>query len=118
MALPGTALANTAHLMAAVTGLAYTPEEVLRVGERVSNLAKAFNLREGFTRKDDTLPERLMKEALRAGESKGQRISQADLDLMLDEYYTERGWDPQSGIPTRAKLESLALGYVADQLNL
>ncbi|MGB5985233.1 MAG: aldehyde ferredoxin oxidoreductase family protein [Desulfobacterales bacterium] len=118
MALPGTALANTADLMAAVTGLAYTPEEVLRVGERVSNLAKAFNLREGFTRQDDTLPERLMKEALRAGESKGQRISQTDLDLMLDEYYTERGWDPQSGIPTRAKLESLALGYVADQLNL
>ena len=83
--------------MEAVTGLSFTPEEVLKVGERVNNLAKAFNVREGFTRADDTLPERLMTEPLKAGASKGQVISREDLDKMLDEYYSLRGWDVKTG---------------------
>ena len=117
-ALPGTATQNTATLMEAVTGLPFTPEEVEKVGERVNNLAKAFNVREGFTRADDTFPERLMTEPLKAGASKGQLISKEDLNLMLDEYYTVRGWDLQKGTPTRAKLIELGLGYVADELGV
>jgi aldehyde:ferredoxin oxidoreductase len=66
MAVPGIATQNTANLMEAVTGLKYTPDEVQRVGERMNNLARAFNVREGFTRADDTLPERLMTEPLKA----------------------------------------------------
>jgi aldehyde:ferredoxin oxidoreductase len=118
MAVPATACQNTAALMEAVTGLSFTPEEVLKVGERVNNLAKAFNVREGFTRADDSLPERLMTEPLKAGTSKGQLISRAELDTMLDEYYATRGWDVKTGIPTRAKLAELRLEYVADALNL
>ncbi len=117
-ALPGTATQNTATLMEAVTGLPFTPEEVEKVGERVNNLAKAFNVREGFTRADDTFPERLMTEPLKAGASKGQLISKEDLNLMLDEYYTVRGWDLKKGTPTRAKLIELGLGYVADELGV
>jgi aldehyde:ferredoxin oxidoreductase len=117
-ALPGTATQNTATLMEAVTGLTFTPEEVGKVGERLNNLAKAFNVREGFTRADDTFPERLMTEPLKAGASKGQLISKEDLKLMLDEYYTVRGWDLKKGTPTRAKLIELGLGYVADQLGV
>ena len=117
-ALPGTATQNTATLMEAVTGLTFTPEEVEKVGERVNNLAKAFNVREGFTRADDTFPERLMTEPLKAGASKGQLISKEDLNLMLDEYYTVRGWDLKKGTPTRAKLVELGLGYVADELGV
>ena len=113
-----TACQNTATLMEAVTGLSFTPEEVLKVGERVNNLAKAFNVREGFTRADDTLPERLMTEPLKAGASKGQMISREDLDKMLDEYYSLRGWDVKTGTPTRAKLTDLGLAYVADELGL
>jgi len=104
--------------MEAVTGLSFTPEDVLEVGERVNNLAKAFNMREGFTRADDTLPERLMTEPLKAGASKGQVISKEDLDTMLDEYYSLRGWDVKTGTPTRAKLTDLRLAYVADALKL
>jgi aldehyde:ferredoxin oxidoreductase len=118
MAVPATACQNTAALMEGVTGLVLTPDEVMQVGERVNNLAKAFNVREGFTRADDTLPERLMTEPLEAGASKGHMISQEDLDTMLDEYYSLRGWDVKTGIPTRAKLTGLGLEYVADALGL
>ena len=69
-ALPATACQNTADLMEAVTGLVFTPEEVQKVGERLNNLAKAFNVREGFTRADDTFPERLMTEPLKAAPPK------------------------------------------------
>ena len=117
-ALPATSTQNTAALMEAVTGLIFTPDEVQKVGERVNNLAKAFNIREGFTRADDTFPERLMTEPLKDGASKGQLISKDDLKTMLDEYYTDRGWNPETGVPTRAKLTDLGLGYVADLLGL
>ena len=117
-AMAPTATENTAALMEAVTGLTYTPEEVARVGERMNNLAKAFNIGEGFTRADDTFPERLMTEPLKSGASKGQLISEKDLKLMLDEYYTVRGWDVDTGIPSRKKLVELGLDYVADQLGI
>jgi aldehyde:ferredoxin oxidoreductase len=118
MAVAHFATENTAALMEAVTGLTYTPEEIEKVGERINNLARAFNVREGFSRADDALPERLMTEPLQVGTSKGQFISKNDLNQMLDEYYTVRGWDLNSGIPTREKLEELGLEYVADQLGL
>jgi aldehyde:ferredoxin oxidoreductase len=104
--------------MEAVTGLTLTPEEVTQVGERINNLARAFNVREGFTRADDTFPDRLMTEPLQSGASKGQLISKEDLNAMLDEYYTLRGWDLNTGIPTRKKLIELSLDYVADQLGV
>ncbi len=118
MAVPDTACQNTSALMEAVTGLDLTPQEVLRVGERINNLARAFNVREGFTRADDTLPERLLTEPLKAGGSKGHLVSREELDKMLDEYYSLRGWDVSSGVPTRAKLAELGLGYVADALGV
>jgi len=102
--------------MEAVTGIIYTPDEILTVGERINNLAAAFNSREGFTRADDTLPDRLMTEPIKAGESKGQVISKEELTQMLDEYYAARGWDVKTGAPTREKLSELGLDYVADQL--
>ena len=108
---------NTADLMEATTGLKYTPEEVHRVGERINNLARVFNTRAGLTRADDDLPERLKTEPIPEGPSKGQMISQVDLDFMLDEYYDARGWT-RDGIPTRAKLEELHMGYAADDLGI
>jgi aldehyde:ferredoxin oxidoreductase len=116
MAVPAIAAQNTADLMEAVTGLQYTPDEIRKVGERMNNLARAFNVREGFTRADDRLPERLMTEPLEAGASKGQVISKDDLNQMLDEYYTDRGWDLNTGAPTKEKLVELGLEYVADAM--
>jgi aldehyde:ferredoxin oxidoreductase len=109
---------NTSDLMEAVTGLHLKPEEVAQVGERINNLARAFNVREGFGRAEDTFPERLMTEPLRSGASKGQFISKDDLKRMLDEYYSVRGWDLNTGIPTREKLLELNLEDAADQLGV
>ena len=115
-AVVGIAAQNTASLMEAATGLTYTPDDILQVGERINNLARAFNTREGLTRADDTLPERLLTEPLKAGASKGHFISKEELTRMLDDYYAARGWNVETGAPTREKLSELGLDYVADQL--
>jgi aldehyde:ferredoxin oxidoreductase len=108
MGVTGIACQNTADLLTAATGMEFSPEDVQQVGERVNNIAKLFNIREGFTRKQDSLPYRLIHEPLKGGASKGQKISQPDLDTMLDEYYSARGWD-KNGNPTPAKLQELGL---------
>jgi aldehyde:ferredoxin oxidoreductase len=82
-----------------------TTEDILRIGERIYNLTRLFSMREGISRKDDTLPERLIKEPLNEGPTKGVVV---DLDTMLDEYYLIRHWDNR-GIPTKEKLAQLGL---------
>jgi aldehyde:ferredoxin oxidoreductase len=91
--------------LSAVTGVQYATGELIRVGERVWNLERLYNLREGFTRKDDTLPARLLNEPVKDGPSKGW-VSK--LEPMLQEYYRVRGWD-ENGVPKRAKLKELGL---------
>ncbi|NOQ86871.1 MAG: aldehyde:ferredoxin oxidoreductase, partial [Deltaproteobacteria bacterium] len=89
-------------------------KEYLKVGERTVSVQRAFNAREGFDRKDDTLPKRILKEPIKGGKYDGQRIE--NLDAMLDEYYQESGFDKKTGWPTRAKLEELSLKDVADEI--
>jgi aldehyde:ferredoxin oxidoreductase len=108
MAVPDIACQNTADLVNAATGMRLTAAEVQQIGERVNNVARLFNGREGFSRKDDTFPKRIMTEAIKAGDSAGQLISQKDLDEMLDEYYSLRGWD-KDGNPAAAKLKELGI---------
>ena len=67
-----------------------------------------FNAREGFGRKDDAFPKRLKEESVPEGPSAGSVFEE---DQMLDEYYTERGWDVATGVPTKEKLEELDLGF-------
>jgi aldehyde:ferredoxin oxidoreductase len=87
---------------------------VRRVGERINNIERAFNAREGIGRQDDTLPSRFRTETLPEGPSKGTMFEQ---EPMLDEYYAERGWNRKTGIPTRETLEKLGLTYVATELD-
>jgi aldehyde:ferredoxin oxidoreductase len=102
-------------ILNAATGWNMTMEEYMQVGERAINLTRAFNAREGLTRKDDQLPKRLM-EPLPDGLYAGKPFTQEMLDSMLDSYYEFRGWDKKSGLPKRATLETLGLGFVADEL--
>jgi len=88
------------------TGITVTPEEIRTAGERITNIERMFGVREGITRKDDTLPSRFMKTPLSEGESAGTVIN---LDLMIDEYYQARGWDPTTGHPTKETLKRLEL---------
>lgn len=99
----------------AAQGYDVTPEEVVRVGERLTNVARVWNLRAGFTRASDTLPDRLMTEPLKTGASKGHIISPADRDRMLDEYYSLRGWDAR-GVPTPERLAALGLAALTADL--
>ncbi len=80
-------------------------KKLLTIGERISNLIRLFNIREGITAADDTLPPRLLNETLPSGPSKGVTVP---LKQMLEEYYLVRGWD-EKGVPKSTKLERLGL---------
>jgi aldehyde:ferredoxin oxidoreductase len=97
-----------AGLVAAVTGWPVDETELGRIGERIVNLERCFNVREGVRRKDDVLPWKVMHEPIPDGPSAGMYCPPAELDAMLDAYYALRGWDPQ-GVPTAARLEDLGL---------
>ena len=99
-----------ARTLTAITGIHFTADDLMKVGERVWNLERLYNLREGFTSADDTLPERLLNEPVVEGPSKGFT---ANLAPMLEEYYQFRNWTPE-GVPRAAKLKELEL----DQLTL
>lgn len=94
-----------ARALVAVTGMVFSTGDLIRVGERIWNLERLYNLREGFTAADDTLPPRLLEEAVGDGPSQGWV---SNLEPMLAEYYRARGWDDQ-GVPKIAKLKELDL---------
>lgn len=115
MAVASIAEQNTADMVSAATGLEFKKEDIMVIGARVNNVARAFNLTAGMTKKDDTLPERVMTEPIKAGGSAGQMVTPDELNLMLHDYYEARGWT-QEGVPTEAKLQELGLEDVADVL--
>jgi len=86
----------------------YDGPSCYRLGERVYNLGKLFNVREGLSSKDDYLPPRIMKEPLERGKASGQRISSEAFNQMLSEYYKLRGWD-EEGIPKEETLKKLEI---------
>jgi len=88
-----------AELLTIVTGREWKPEEMAEVGRRVLNIGRAFNQREGFARKDDTMPERLAKDPLKSGPAAGQTIPREAFDDMLDQYYKVMGWDENGCLP-------------------
>ena len=96
------------RLLNAVTGFQYDSEDIMRIGERIYTLERAFNSREGFGRQDDSLPRRFLEEPLKTG---GSRDSVVHLDEMLRDYYAIRGWDSE-GTPTGETLEELGLDSV------
>jgi len=97
--------ASILSLYRAVTGVPLGEKEALLIAERVNNLERLFNVREGLTRKDDTLPKRLLMEAMPTGPSQGNTVP---LDEMLDEYYELMGWD-SNGVPTPDRMQALGL---------
>ncbi len=97
-----------AAMLRAVTGWDVTVEELERTGERIVNLERLFNVREGVRRRDDTLPWRVMHEPIPEGPSAGMFCPPEELAAMLDEYYRLRGWDAD-GVPSAERLASLGL---------
>jgi aldehyde:ferredoxin oxidoreductase len=104
-------------LLIAATGIDKIAERgyLPRVGERIVNLERAFIVREGFGRKQDTLPQRMLNEPLHTRDAPGEGQMMRNLDKFLDRYYEIRGWTPE-GIPSPQKLNELGLSYVVKDM--
>jgi aldehyde:ferredoxin oxidoreductase len=105
------------RLYNATTGSSLGGEDMLLAGERVFNIEKAFNAREGASRKDDTIPKRFFEEPLMGGgPSGGAVVDRERFDRILDEYYDARGWQVATGLPKPEKLETLGLHEIAEDI--
>ena len=91
-----------------VTGWDMTAEELKKCGERINNLKKLFNIREGWKSDDDTLPHRILTEPVNEGPNEGDRLSENQLNVMIDSYYRVRGWEKDGTIPSQ-KLKDMDL---------
>ncbi len=101
----------------ALTGTPMTAEEFMTAGERVWNLQKALNAREGQTRKEDSFPKRWFEEPIKMGDKEkwiqdycsGEKLGYEETEEVLSRYYQERGWNVEKGVPDTEKLTALDL---------
>ncbi len=107
--MPGMSCKDTALLLEAITGEAWDEESLMAVGERTFALERLFNAREGFGPADDTLPERFFTEALTLGKAEGSVLDRAEFQQSLADWYSERGYDPETGRPSAETLARLGL---------
>jgi aldehyde:ferredoxin oxidoreductase len=105
----GITLKEIYQMINPATGFNYSsPKDLAKIGERITNLVRIFNLREGLKKEDDRLPDRCLKEPLPSGPARGEKVK---LDILLQEYYNLMEWD-KSGIPTKEKIKELGLGEI------
>lgn len=102
----GFGMGDQARGFCLVTGIEMDIDGLKLAAERVITLERMYNARLGFSRKDDTLPKRILSEPVPSGPSAGETV---DLERMLDEYYGLMGWSLDDGLPTRERLEKLGL---------
>jgi aldehyde:ferredoxin oxidoreductase len=106
-----------AQLINATTGWNFEYADIDLIGERAHTIKKAFNIREGWTRKDDTLPWRWMHEPMKEGASAGHVVSEEELEYMKDLYYKAKGWTKDGLIP-KEKLVALGMDDVAEAIGV
>ena len=94
-----------------------SPEDFARTGERICNLKKAFNIREGWQSADDWLPVRAMRDAMPSGPGQGVHMEDDELRIMIDSYYAARGWTEDGLIPS-AKLDELGMADIAADIGV
>ena len=105
-----------ARFLSAVTGIEMSPEEIMKAGDRVFTLQWAFNARQGITMRDLDFPARFYEEPIPDGAAKGDVLSRDKVASTMKEYYRLRGWDRETGLPTRERLEELGLEEVIQDL--
>ena len=103
-------------LYRAATGIEISPAELRQAGERIWNLQRAFNEREGADRKADIPPWRTLNEPITIGDKEYAPVTKDKANRLLDEYYEERGWNIKDGRLTKEKLDELGLSDVASDL--
>jgi aldehyde:ferredoxin oxidoreductase len=104
-------------LVNAVTGWDVDIDETQAIGQRTITLSRIFNLREGFTAKDDNLPRRFFKPFLKGEERKAEPLDEDAFQWAKRRYYGIMGWDEKTGIPTSESLERLDISWAADHLS-
>ncbi len=107
--------AQLADIVQGVTGWETSAWEILKLGERAMNLARAFNFREGLIAQDDYLPDRFFQ-PFPSGPLKGVGVDKEAFRRALATYYRMAGWDPETGAPTALKLAELDIGWVAEEM--
>jgi len=105
---------HMANLISSVTGWNMSVFEIMKIGERALALARAFNAREGYTAKDDVIPDRIYQ-AFTSGPLKGKGIDKEAMHQALETYYGMAGWDKEKAVPTAAKLQELDIGWVTEE---
>jgi aldehyde:ferredoxin oxidoreductase len=95
-------------LTALSTGLVFTPKELGTIGERIYTLERMMLVKDGMSRKDDTLPKRYFEEPIPEGPARGAVILEKEFNEMLDEYYRLHGWD-KNGVPKKETIRRLGL---------
>ncbi len=109
---------DMADLLGAATGWDIGVEDIQDYGKRRLNLMRALNAREGLTRDDDCLPQKLYRKPLTGGRTDGLALDRDEIQAGINMYYEQAGWDTESGNPTRQTLEEVGLGWAADALAL
>jgi aldehyde:ferredoxin oxidoreductase len=112
----GITLEDMAEMFYAVTGIKMDTPEMRTIANRIFTLERSFLVREGIDKKDDFLKGKWVKGPVPNGPFEGNTIEEEKWEKMLSEYYQTRGWDPQTGIPTRETLENLGLHDVSQEL--
>ena len=107
---------RSANLYSAGKGVELTEDELFKIAKRVMHLERAYNIREGRTRDDDTLPKRFFERPAPDGEFEGDLMNRDKFEKMKDEYYTLRGWDLKTGIPTKETFLDFELPDIAEDL--
>lgn len=97
------------QMYSALTGLDLTPKEILSCGERIWNVQKLFNIKHGEQPEDSDYPSRFYEEGIGSGPAQGRTLDRDGVRRCLARYYEARGWDPETGTPTAAKLKELGL---------
>lgn len=104
------------QILESITLRQWDPAHYKKAGERIFNLEKSFNYREGFRRRDDIIPDRFFEEPLTVGPHKGAVLDRQKFKVMMDKYYDSRDWSKRTTRPSTKKLKELDLGFVLKSL--
>jgi len=105
----GITIDHLAAMLGSLTGMDFDGKLLLEISERVYNLQRLFNLREGLSKEDDIIPRRVCSQPMFGKYQNSSDCAIHDYHKMLREYYKARGWDPETGIPTKDTLRRLGI---------
>ena len=112
----GINLEDMSEMLYSVTGIKTDTSEIRKIANRIFTVERAFLVREGITKKDDYLQGKWVRGPVPNGRFQGNIIEEDKWEKLLEEYYTTRGWDSMTGIPTENTLMELGLQHVAQEL--